>query len=107
MRPNSTCAIRIRRAITNRIVEYRREQQLSKTKYSQMLMMSYRSYWNLENASAECGMLTLLFYLSFCVEDAGSEIACIRPMIIQALEDDEDGHWPYIARLFPIVRINA
>lgn len=90
MKADSPTAVKIRRAVTDGMIQNRRNKQLSMTKYADMLMMSYRSYSYIEHGINDCGMLTLLFFLIFCCDDIINWAAEVRAIVIPILETDDE-----------------
>ena len=90
MNKNSQSAIQIRGAVTEQILQEQSKKHLTNTKYAQMLMISCRFLNDLSSGRKDCGMLTLLFFLTFCCDDANAWIEDFRPVILKALVEDEE-----------------
>lgn len=80
----NTCKCELRTYMSQRLVQTRKEQHLSQTKFSERLMMDPRSYADLEHGECLCCTLTFVLFLMFCCKDRDMILEDMKALILKA-----------------------
>ena len=84
----TACKYILRKYMSQCLHKTRSDLKLSQAKFSEMLMIDPRSYFDLERGTNLCGTMTFIIYLAFYCNDVQGLIDDLRTILSRELHKD-------------------